>query len=69
MWIMRSLPGGQQEGVWFVTRQKGNANYTVIEERTVPATPVHPEGSAHHPQRLLLEEALSSPLATYRGMG
>jgi hypothetical protein len=25
-----------QEGVWFVTRQKGNANYTVIEEKRVP---------------------------------
>jgi hypothetical protein len=25
-----------QEGVWFVTRQKGNANYTVIEEKGVP---------------------------------
>lgn len=24
------------EGVWFVTRQKGGANYTVIEERRVP---------------------------------
>jgi len=26
----------KKEGVWFVSRQKGNANYTVIEERRVP---------------------------------
>jgi hypothetical protein len=26
----------KKEGVWFVSRQKGNANYTVIEERPVP---------------------------------
>jgi len=26
----------KEEGVWFVSRQKGNANYTVIEERPVP---------------------------------
>jgi Transposase DDE domain/Domain of unknown function (DUF4372) len=26
----------REEGVWFVSRQKGNANYTVIEERSVP---------------------------------
>ena len=26
-----------EENVWFVSRQKGNANYTVIEERSVPA--------------------------------
>jgi hypothetical protein len=27
----------KKEGVWFVSRQKGNANYTVIEEKPVPA--------------------------------
>jgi IS4 transposase len=26
----------KKEGVWFVSRQKGNANYTVIEDRPVP---------------------------------
>ena len=26
----------KEESVWFVSRQKGNANYTVIEERSVP---------------------------------
>ena len=26
----------KSQGVWFVSRQKGNANYTVIEERRVP---------------------------------
>lgn len=26
----------KKESVWFVSRQKGNANYTVIEERSVP---------------------------------
>ena len=26
----------KEEGVWFVSRQKDNANYTVIEERPVP---------------------------------
>jgi IS4 transposase len=26
----------KEENVWFVSRQKGNANYTVIEERSVP---------------------------------
>ncbi len=45
----------RQEGVWFVTRQKDNANYSIIEERPIP-----------HRSSILKDEVISLNVYTSR---
>jgi hypothetical protein len=53
-----------KEGVFFVTRQKGNADYTIVEERKGRSgTPEHQERPDHQVQRLPLEKELSLSVA------